>query len=301
MMFNNMMRAEIWLQDRLASQQGIEDLAERLGYSSSQIRRNFKRCFGVSPSTYRDRLRLDKAALLLSYTQLGINEIALQCGYRNHSAFSRAFLRNYRISPREFRKAEKLKLEIRRRTMEHDYHVRIGHAKDQQTVVTRFYSTQAARNTALDFLDHEALEALPERLRDESPIAIVHGNPLTADFTCADLGVQIKADIADELAPPLPFRSLGLPAYRYASVTVDDLSELGDTLTFLLAKALPERGEFASGLPLKLLWPNGNARQRHKRKSGIEVRLPLSGERDNTTPAPYSPLADRTDRRSSKI
>lgn len=274
-MFNDMMRAEIWLQDRLASQQGIEDLAERLGYSSSQIRRNFKRCFGVSPSTYRDRLRLEKAALLLSYTSHDISEIALRCGYRNHSAFSRAFLRNHRIPPREFRKAEKLKLEMRRRTVRHDYPVRIDHAPGQQAVVTRLYSALETRNTVFDLPDHETLEALPERLRDGCPIAIIHGNPLDVDFTRADLGVRVNADIADELAPPLPFRSLDLPAYRYASVAVDDLNELGNILNFLLTKALPERGEYASGQPLRLLWPNGNAKQHNTRETGIEVHLPL--------------------------
>ncbi|WP_235014754.1 helix-turn-helix domain-containing protein [Billgrantia desiderata] len=104
------MRAEIWLQDHLESQQGIEDLASRLGYSTSQVRRRFKQCFGLSPSAYRDSLRLEKAARLLALTPLSIRTIASQCGYQNHSAFSRAFQRYHNQTPRQYRQALRLKL-----------------------------------------------------------------------------------------------------------------------------------------------------------------------------------------------
>ncbi|WLI73698.1 helix-turn-helix domain-containing protein [Halomonas alkalicola] len=102
-MFNEMMRAEIWLQETLASGESLEELAARLGYSSSQVRRRFRQCFGLSPSAYRESLRLEKAARLLTFTPRGVREIAGRCGYTNHSAFSRAFQRRYRQTPREFR------------------------------------------------------------------------------------------------------------------------------------------------------------------------------------------------------
>ena len=102
-MFNEMMRAEIWLEETLASGESLEELAARLGYSSSQVRRRFRQCFGLSPSAYRESLRLEKAARLLTFTPRGVREIAGRCGYTNHSAFSRAFQRRYHQSPREFR------------------------------------------------------------------------------------------------------------------------------------------------------------------------------------------------------
>ena len=84
-MFNEMMRAEIWLQETLASGESLEELAARLGYSSSQVRRRFRQCFGLSPSAYRESLRLEKAARLLTFTPRGVREIAGRCGYTNHS------------------------------------------------------------------------------------------------------------------------------------------------------------------------------------------------------------------------
>ena len=58
----------------------------------------------MSPSAYREALRLEKAGRLLVHTPISIREIARLCGYTNHSAFSRAFLRRFRCSPRQHRR-----------------------------------------------------------------------------------------------------------------------------------------------------------------------------------------------------
>jgi len=54
-MFNAMTRAEIWLQDTLDKPLGIEDLANHIGYSSSQVRRQFRQSCHFSPSAYREK------------------------------------------------------------------------------------------------------------------------------------------------------------------------------------------------------------------------------------------------------
>jgi len=101
-MFNAMSRAEIWLQDTLDQSLSIEDLANHLGYSASQIRRQFRHCFNTSPSAYREQRRLERAAVLLSLTPQNIAHIAIRCGYANHSSFSRAFQRRYQLTPRHY-------------------------------------------------------------------------------------------------------------------------------------------------------------------------------------------------------
>lgn len=141
-MFNEMMRAEIWLQDHLDSQQGIEDLASRLGYSTSQVRRRFKQCFGLSPSAYRDSLRLEKAARLLTLTPLSIRTIAGQCGYQNHSAFSRAFQRYHNQTPRQYRQALRLILHhnpVYKEGARKPPTFEIRHADMRHALVTRLY------------------------------------------------------------------------------------------------------------------------------------------------------------------
>ena len=104
-MFNAMSRAEIWLQDTLDQSLSIEDLANHLGYSASQIRRQFRHCFNTSPSAYREQRRLERAAVLLSLTPQNIAHIAIRCGYANHSSFSRAFQRRHQLTPRHYRQS----------------------------------------------------------------------------------------------------------------------------------------------------------------------------------------------------
>ncbi len=105
-MFIAMSRAEIWLQDTLDQSLSIEDLANHLGYSASQVRRQFRQCFHLSPKCLPRATSFWSAPpFLLSLTSHHIARIALRCGYVNHSSFSRAFQRRYQLTPRHYRQA----------------------------------------------------------------------------------------------------------------------------------------------------------------------------------------------------
>ncbi|EEG83552.1 transcriptional regulator, AraC family [Proteus penneri ATCC 35198] len=58
---------------------------------------------GVSVMQYVTQQRLSKAAELLKYTPLNIENIALAVGYDSHSAFSQAFRQYFNKSPTEYR------------------------------------------------------------------------------------------------------------------------------------------------------------------------------------------------------
>lgn len=136
-MFNAMTRAEIWLQDTLDKPLGIEDLANHLGYSSSQVRRQFRLSFHVSPSAYREQRRLECAGVLLALTPLNIAQIALRCGYLNHSSFSRAFQRRYELTPRDFRQA--VKTTLHHSTLSYSFNTSIEKTSDRQMILMRLY------------------------------------------------------------------------------------------------------------------------------------------------------------------
>ncbi len=67
-MFNAITSAEIWLQDTIDKPLGIEDLANQVGYSSSQVRRQCRHCFHVPPSAYRKERRLSAPLFYYAYT-----------------------------------------------------------------------------------------------------------------------------------------------------------------------------------------------------------------------------------------
>ncbi|KRE38768.1 AraC family transcriptional regulator [Paenibacillus sp. Soil522] len=86
---------------------GIEKMAARLGYSPAYCKRVFQRVYGMSPRQYLTGLIIRQAKLLLINTELTIEDIAYQLGYRDISQFSKQFKRWMNLSPAAFRKLTK--------------------------------------------------------------------------------------------------------------------------------------------------------------------------------------------------
>lgn len=82
----------------------VRDLAARVHLSVSQFERRFKELFFVSPMRYLNRIRLEHAARQLTATGAPIAIIALDCGFYDHSHFSKRFRATYGQSPRQFRR-----------------------------------------------------------------------------------------------------------------------------------------------------------------------------------------------------
>ncbi|RYC09634.1 helix-turn-helix domain-containing protein [Nocardioides zhouii] len=58
---------------------------------------------GESPARFRDRLLLERAAWLARETDLRLQDIAVDCGFRGYGVFVRAFRRELGASPSEWR------------------------------------------------------------------------------------------------------------------------------------------------------------------------------------------------------
>jgi AraC-like DNA-binding protein len=72
--------------------------------SVAQLERYCKRIFHLTPRQMIHKVRLENASQLLA-TDRPITDIALQCGYTDHSAFSRQFKALTGLTPRQFRQA----------------------------------------------------------------------------------------------------------------------------------------------------------------------------------------------------
>lgn len=83
---------------------GIENIAAKLGYSTSHCNRAFQQIYGMSPRQYLSRLIIRHAKLLLMDHSLSIESIAHRLGYRDVSHFSKQFKRWTGLPPMGYRR-----------------------------------------------------------------------------------------------------------------------------------------------------------------------------------------------------
>lgn len=92
-----------YIQDNLEQKLSVADLAKQAGLSISRLERLFKSVLHLSPLQMIQKIRLEHAITLLKDSSLSIVQIAGQCGYSDHSAFSRQFKQLTGQSPKDFR------------------------------------------------------------------------------------------------------------------------------------------------------------------------------------------------------
>ena len=82
----------------------MKHLAEATGLSLSQFERRFTEVFGQTPSRFLVRYRLTKASHLLVSSDKTIGTVAVECGFCDHSHFTRSFLGMFGITPGQYRR-----------------------------------------------------------------------------------------------------------------------------------------------------------------------------------------------------
>jgi AraC-like DNA-binding protein/PAS domain-containing protein len=82
----------------------LGELTRIAGISVAQLERYCKRVFHLTPRQMIQKVRLEHAHRLL-HTEMPITEVALQCGYTDHSAFTRQFKALTGFTPRQYRQA----------------------------------------------------------------------------------------------------------------------------------------------------------------------------------------------------
>lgn len=91
------------IQDNYAEEFSLQKLASRCGLNRTYFSRAFKNATGTPLFEYINRIRVQKACLLLKRGNLPIVEIAYSVGYNNLSFFYRYFSKIMRMTPREYR------------------------------------------------------------------------------------------------------------------------------------------------------------------------------------------------------
>src|SRR5437773_11110991 len=102
-----LLRVLVYIQQHLDETIALDDLARVAHFSPYHFHRLFRGMVGESVMEHVRRLRLERAAHRLKFTDEPVTRIAFQAGYETHEAFSRAFRGMFDQSPSQFRPSHK--------------------------------------------------------------------------------------------------------------------------------------------------------------------------------------------------
>lgn len=92
-------RAIDWLKDNFTKPLRIEELADKVGMSTSAFHSHFRSTTAMSPLQFQKRMRLSEARRLMLTERLDASKAAFEVGYESPSQFSREYSRLFGMPP----------------------------------------------------------------------------------------------------------------------------------------------------------------------------------------------------------
>lgn len=92
------------MRERIAEPQPMEQLAAEVGMSMRTFQRRFQAATGMTPGEWLLTARLSQARALLETTQIGIDDIALACGFGSVATLRHHFRERLGASPISYRR-----------------------------------------------------------------------------------------------------------------------------------------------------------------------------------------------------
>ena len=97
-------KAMQYVLDHFSGPLKMTDLAKAVGISISQLDRQFRAQFDMTPSQYLLKVRINAARVELSRSSETIGDIAIRCGFYDQAQFGKLFKRTTGLTPGEYRR-----------------------------------------------------------------------------------------------------------------------------------------------------------------------------------------------------
>lgn len=101
-LYRRLMLSKIFISEHFSEPINVDDIAREIGMSKFHFFRLFKQVFNKSPYQYLMHKRLENALILIKKGNTSISEIAMDTGFSDIHAFSKAFKNAYGMSPSNF-------------------------------------------------------------------------------------------------------------------------------------------------------------------------------------------------------
>lgn len=98
------LKAQQYIENKIADNLAMDHVADHVGMSLRNFKRRFKAATGEAPLAYLQKLRMEKAKIILEHDDISINVLAEKVGYEDLGFFRKLFARHTGVSPRDYRK-----------------------------------------------------------------------------------------------------------------------------------------------------------------------------------------------------
>lgn len=98
-------KAAEYIKSRFADKITLDEIAEHVSLSRSYLSRIFKEETGESLSAYVNKVRIDKAKLMLLDKDCALVDVASLCGFEDQSYFTKVFKKLVGVSPKRYRES----------------------------------------------------------------------------------------------------------------------------------------------------------------------------------------------------
>ena len=125
-------RANEFISNHLTMPFGIQEIADFLNVSESNLRLVYRKETGISLGHYINNKRLEAARHHLLNTDMSLSDVARNCGYENSYTFCRFFRKHTGVPPIRFRNLSRMKKAspLTESGLEDDKSSRMDHEKD---------------------------------------------------------------------------------------------------------------------------------------------------------------------------
>jgi AraC family transcriptional regulator len=114
----------------------LHSLSQAAGYSPWYSARIFREITGKAPFEYMRELRLSRAAIKLQYSDVRVVDVALDFVFESHEGFTRAFSKQFGISPREIAR-NRTPVRLFLPSKANDYYLKMKKGENNMTQKTR--------------------------------------------------------------------------------------------------------------------------------------------------------------------
>ncbi len=244
------LKVQNYIFENLDADHSLDKLSHIANLSPYHFHRIFKGIVGQTIKSYIRRIRLDKSALKLIYTEAIIINIAMDAGFESHEAFTRAFKKQFNVTPSSYRK-DKIHLSP------------LYKVQNTKGIINMEINIEQVPETFLAYVRHvgpytECMAAWKTLYSDSEvtktfgpntvSVGIGYDNPQVTE--ASKIRYDACVSVPKNFKATAPIATQTLACGRYATVTHKGPYEtLEDTYNYLFSQWIPQCSEELANAP----------------------------------------------------